>query len=448
MKKIISLLTTLSIVFSVFGALPASSSTLKLSSFVPDEEYTAVVTPYCAVSDIPENFADREVVLEYEYNDDTTIEISTAAELKAFADSVNNGNTYDGKTVTLTSNIDLSTVCGATMGETDMTISWTPIGTLENSFNGTFDGAGHTVSGLYINSDYTYLTGLFGYCNGDSQILNLVVDGSITVGNPSYGGGAQQPFLIGGIAAASTGKIANCHNKTAITGFGNGAFTAGICGMGASPAIIENCINTGVIVGEGRSCAAVARGSDSIIDACYYLADTAAAGGGAEAKTAEQFANGEVAYLLGEAWGQKIGTDEYPVIGGDKVYLVNGEYTNSLLQEKTYPYEITALRFTDAGGNEIIAPEQGKCFIVEADIVKTEERNEKDYLFVAVYDASGALMSLDYVKAKFALDGECSFGFNISAQEKPVGSVKAFVWNTFNSAQPLAEAKILAPVVF
>ncbi len=117
-------------------------------------------------------------------------------------------------------------------------------------------------------------------------------------------------------------------------------------------------------------------------------------------------------------------------------------------EEKTYPYEITALRFTDTSGNEIPAPEQGKSFIVEADIVKQEERSEKDYLFVAVYDESGALMSLDYVKAKFALNDECSFGFNIPAQKKAVGSVKAFVWNTFNSAEPLAEAKILAPVVF
>lgn len=118
------------------------------------------------------------------------------------------------------------------------------------------------------------------------------------------------------------------------------------------------------------------------------------------------------------------------------------------LTSKTYPYEITGLRFTDTNGNEIVTPEQNKSFIVEADIVKTEERNEKDYLFIAVYDEKGVLINIDYVKAKFTVDGECSFGFNIPAQTKKVGSVKAFVWNTFHSMEPLAQTKILAPVVF
>lgn len=128
-------------------------------------------------------------------------------------------------------------------------------------------------------------------------------------------------------------------------------------------------------------------------------------------------------------------------------YLI-GEATYSYTVDKEtipiYPYEITGLRLIDAGGNEISTPEQGKNFIVETDIVKTEERNEKDYFFVAVYDESGALMSLDYVKAKFTVDGECSFGFNIPAQKKAVGSVKAFVWNTFNSMEPLAGTKTIS----
>lgn len=125
-------------------------------------------------------------------------------------------------------------------------------------------------------------------------------------------------------------------------------------------------------------------------------------------------------------------------------YDANAKVKITLDENKSYPYEITALRFTDVSGNEISMPKQGKSFIVETDIVKTEERNEKDYLFVAVYDEDGILMSLDYVKAKFTVDGECSFGFNIPAQSKKAGSVKAFVWNTFNSMSPLAQAKTLS----
>lgn len=109
-----------------------------------------------------------------------------------------------------------------------------------------------------------------------------------------------------------------------------------------------------------------------------------------------------------------------------------------------YPYQINGLRITNTAGKVIEKVQNNTSFIVEADITKTEDRNEKDYLFVAVYDTDGALISLDYVKAKFSVDGECSFGFSIPPQEKSVGSVKAFVWNTFNSMEPLAENKTLS----
>lgn len=111
--------------------------------------------------------------------------------------------------------------------------------------------------------------------------------------------------------------------------------------------------------------------------------------------------------------------------------------------EPMYQYEITGLRIIDTSGEAMEKPQQNKSFIVEADITKTKERDEKDYLFAAVYDTDGALISHDYVKAKFVADSECSFGFNIPAQEKAVGSVKAFVWNAFNSMEPLAESKTL-----
>lgn len=109
----------------------------------------------------------------------------------------------------------------------------------------------------------------------------------------------------------------------------------------------------------------------------------------------------------------------------------------------TYPYEITDLRLTDTSGAEIEKPQENKGFIVQADIVKTGGREEKDYLFVAVYDKNGTPMNLDYVKANFAAGGACSFGFYIPAQEKPVGRVTAFVWNTFHAMEPLAKNKTL-----
>lgn len=58
--------------------------------------------------------------------------------------------------------------------------------------------------------------------------------------------------------------------------------------------------------------------------------------GNSSAKTAEQFASGEVAYLLGEAWGQAIGTDAYPVLGGAKVYK---GYASCTATEMSYANE-------------------------------------------------------------------------------------------------------------
>ena len=81
---------------------------------------------------VPVSAAENEPVLT----------IGTPAELQAFADAVNSGESYDGKTVTLTANIDLG-------GESN---PWTAIGTAANPFKGTFDGGYHVISGLYIAS--------------------------------------------------------------------------------------------------------------------------------------------------------------------------------------------------------------------------------------------------------------------------------------------------------
>jgi hypothetical protein len=101
--------------------------------------------------------------------------ITTPAELAAFRDAVNGGNDYDEMLVVLANDIDLSTDAS--------TATWTSIGTFLNPFNGVFDGQGHTVSGLYMQTSGMgeYATpkysGLFGRV-GDT-IQNLSVAGTI-----------------------------------------------------------------------------------------------------------------------------------------------------------------------------------------------------------------------------------------------------------------------------
>jgi len=95
------------------------------------------------------------------------LEIGTVDELVAFATAVNDGNKYEGKTVVLTDDIDLSSVA-----------NWTPIGNNVNYFWGTFDGQNHTISNMTINvndsSVYQYV-GLFGGVK-KATVKNLTVE--------------------------------------------------------------------------------------------------------------------------------------------------------------------------------------------------------------------------------------------------------------------------------
>ena len=76
------------------------------------------------------------------FSADADLTIGSYAELKAFADAVNGGDGFEGKTVLLTADISLG-------GESS---PWTPIGASGTPFKGSFDGGGHIVSGLYINT--------------------------------------------------------------------------------------------------------------------------------------------------------------------------------------------------------------------------------------------------------------------------------------------------------
>ena len=132
--------------------------------------------------------------------------------LSNFRDNVNkNGENYTGKYIKLGEDIDLSSVCGEGKGD------WEPItlggGTL---FRGTFDGDGHTISGLYIgNGDNN--VGLFGVLETHGLIKNLHVNGYV-----------NSSGRAGGIVGHSFGCIENCSFSGTVTSTGNRA--GGIAG--------------------------------------------------------------------------------------------------------------------------------------------------------------------------------------------------------------------------
>ena len=191
-------------------------------------------------------------------------------------------------------------------------------------YSGTFDGNGHTISGLQKTiSGGGGDIGLFGTTEEGSVICNV---GIVNCSFSLIGGGGS----VGGVCGTNNGTITNCYNTGTVDG--TPGLVGGICGT--NNGTITNCYNTGS-VNKGLESGGVCglNCENGTITNCYYLSGTAKGGiagaddtpGSAEVKDATQFASGEVAWLLnGErsegaeenplAWYQNIGVDSYPVL--------------------------------------------------------------------------------------------------------------------------------------
>lgn len=192
------------------------------------------------------------LTLKAEFASETITSISTEEELLRFAQAVNAGDTYSGVTVTLQNDIALTQPWTESIGNDE-----------DHPFNGTFDGGGHTVSGLVI--DYTYdvdstlprnarYFGLFGVLVS-AEIRNLNVEGTIDVDDPvtdwDYATSGSQYSYIGGIAAhSSKTNFISCTSDVDITA-SSGA-VAGISGSGSSQ-YFTDCFNYGDLKITGRN---------------------------------------------------------------------------------------------------------------------------------------------------------------------------------------------------
>ncbi len=136
--------------------------------------------------------------------DDTqkTVAIYTAAGLAQFEKNVNGGTSYEGYTVTLQDNIDLS-------GH-----FWTPIGQTGGvTFNGTFDGNGKTISNMYVDTtastSVTTASGLFGWMEHHTIDANRAIK-NVTIDNATVKGNQYVGALVGWIGEANMWKLENC----------------------------------------------------------------------------------------------------------------------------------------------------------------------------------------------------------------------------------------------
>lgn len=162
------------------------------------------------------------------------------------AELVNGGKTDIN--ITLEKNIDLT-------GK-----DWTPIGTdYDNSYKGTFDGGGHTITGLTFTTNDEF-AGLFGWLNRAGSVKNVVMEGVQITSNQIYGGS------IGGVVGYGWGTIENCSVSGSVSGT---VYVGGVVGVQiggsitgcSSSATVKGTVDVGGVAGQTNSSAT--------LTACY-----------------------------------------------------------------------------------------------------------------------------------------------------------------------------------
>ena len=361
------------------------------------KHYENVACKDCPIGYVTETKVEREHTYEngfckacdaYEpavLNSNNAYEIGNAGQLYWFADKVNKESyKYVNVNVVLTADIVVNKNVlndGELTKDVDGLRNWTPI----QQYDGTFDGAQHTISGIYCVSDTIEEAGIFqntidnaivenigvldsyyclkkGYNVGgivgfnSGIIRNCYNEGMVSslYNNDNYLGGicgmngggtitgcynkgkvanSVRGTRAGGICGRSTNKILNCYNTGSVTG---GYMVGGICGSNDSfttSGRIENCYNIGtinsIVNDDSKRNIAVIENETAVVKNCYYLEDNYIANeDGASGRDADDFASGEIAYLLqgdqdDPVWGQTLvdeGGDPYPVLGGVTVY--------------------------------------------------------------------------------------------------------------------------------
>ena len=250
---------------------------------------------------------------------DAVYEISNAGQLYWFANKMGN---YGEQNAVLTADITVNTgniadCNGENKGDW---INWEPISSY--GYEGIFDGQGHTVSGLYCKYSDTY-TGFFGYLNG-GKILNVGVENSYFYSN-------NDNANVGGICGyIYSGDIKNCYNKGTVSAeISSNGSSGGICGSIYDSGNITNCFNAGSVNGSNVGAVCGYNGNGKIENSFYFenclvsYSNISCVEG--KSTTSEKFASGEIAYILQNEqseniWGQKIGEENLPVLGGLKVY--------------------------------------------------------------------------------------------------------------------------------
>lgn len=455
-------------VFQYYPNVPGDAtefSTLNLK-YVTNDHITAKGTIEINTSNIEHNYDENGFCKScgaYQpayLNSDGVYEIGNAGQLYWFASLVNGDRTHadfesqnGAANAILVKDIvvndgDISKLASA---QSNSLRKWSPIGTSDNSYTGQFDGRNHTISGIYFSDSTADNVGLFGYTRGGADIYNVGIVNSYIEGKNCVGGilgrnnnsgvNIQHCFSeatvignegVGGIEGSTYGgKIINCYNAGSVTG---SKFVGSIRGRNTnSSGAMDNCFNVGEVIGRGIDNIDGIRGDgNGTISNCYcisnQLTDTAAT-----TKTPEQFASGEVAYLLNnsvtdgkQVWYQNIDNDktpdDYPRFDGGTVYYLEYKdtYSNTYSEKPAEPDAFDK----DDDGNLIIRTYDDLVKLSELIISDYEVYGSQNYILANNIKASddsewtqgiGSVEDNKPFNGTFNGKGYCIVGFNVNS---------------------------------
>ena len=216
--------------------------------------------------------------------------VTSAEGLKNIAELVNEEWKLDINII-LTNNIDLTG------------IDWTPIGTsFSNSYTGTFNGGGHTITGLTVTGSNEY-AGLFGRIGSGGKVMNVKLEGvqiesdneMSAVGgvvgysygnieNCSVSGSVSSNSTAGGVVGAQLGgSITGCNTSATVKGV---TYAGGIAGYTNGGGSLTGCYATGSISVENNTTNAawaggvVGSNGSSTLTACYATGSVTSSGSG------------------------------------------------------------------------------------------------------------------------------------------------------------------------
>lgn len=304
-------------------------------------------------------------------------QITNAGNLYWFADYTRNEDNYAN--AILTADIVLNDGTFATDGtftatgadEPSKPFPWICIGGVNGSYGGTFDGNGHTISGMYVNDSF----GLFYDLSGSVVNLGIV---NCYIRADDY---------TGAICHWNKGTISNCYT----TGILSGSYSSGICDTNTDIySTISNCYSTCTFVYDTNFYGGGICGTNSgTISNCYTSDNTAIKHNNKTASevyggvSAERFASGEIAYKLNgsvdgegnwtagatngtQAWYQKLGEngDSYPVLAAAEGKTVYYGYEDCLSESETYSNDLRYAEKEDSHDYKVLLDENEKPVFV------------------------------------------------------------------------------------